>query len=248
MTTVKIPAIYLKCDEYIEKTKTIFKQLALDDKFTDVTLVSEDGKAIEVHRAIIGYSSPTLYSLFSGDISEKTFHLPIKHDHLKAIVQYIYLGETRVEVGEVKEFLSQSTQFQIWGLWKAKSEKNSAPSETNHSDKDTKLRPIMKHTIENKVYLIGTLTENIKSDPDAPLGNKKKISKKREATDLKFSCKKCDFKTNLKATFRHHKKEKHDKNKEKTQCGECGCVSSNFCLELSSIALYRPVLLSIQYF
>ena len=52
---------------------------------------------------------------------------------------------------------------------------------------------------------------------------------------MKFSCKKCDYKTNLKVTFRHHKKEKHDPNKEQTQCEECGYVGSKTNLRIHKL-------------
>jgi hypothetical protein len=113
----KSSGINLKCDDHKEKAELVFKQLANDEMFSDVTLVSDDGQTFAAHRAIIGYCSPHLHSILKEKIKEKIINLKVKSVHMKCMLEYIYLGETKVEVNEVKDFLDMANKFQIRGLW-----------------------------------------------------------------------------------------------------------------------------------
>ena len=111
----KLSGIQLKSDDHHIKARNTIKQLASDNLFTDVTLVSDDNQTIQAHKAIIGHSSPYLFSLVKQ--SGKSINLPTKYSFVISILEYIYLGETRVEVMEIKEFLNMVNIFQIHGLW-----------------------------------------------------------------------------------------------------------------------------------
>ena len=97
--------VLLKIDNHGERTRDIFKHLKSDKMFTDVTLASEDGNTITAHKVILAYSSPYLYSILQTNSLDSPVTLPVKYVHLQSLVEYIYLGETRVEVLMVKEFL-----------------------------------------------------------------------------------------------------------------------------------------------
>ena len=96
-------AILLKRKNHEERTREMFKHLKSDKMFTDVTRASEDNKSISVHKAVLGNSSPYLYSILHADASslQSVVILPMKYFHLQSLVEYIYLGETRVEVLQV---------------------------------------------------------------------------------------------------------------------------------------------------
>ena len=139
MADLKIPAILLKRDKHDETTRSIFEQLKSDQSFTDVTLATEDNKTITAHRAILGYSSPYFFSILQANSNskQKTISVPVKYSHLQALVEYMYLGETRVEVMGVKEFLGVANRLQVHGLWLG-SEKNIPGKEI--MNKDDKIR------------------------------------------------------------------------------------------------------------
>ena len=117
MVANKSSGIQLKCDDHKDKAQLVFKQLANDKMFSDVTLVSKDGKKCTAHRAIICYSSPYLHSILKEKLIEKIINLEVKIVHMKCMLEYIYLGETKVEVNEVNDFLNMGNKFQIRGLW-----------------------------------------------------------------------------------------------------------------------------------
>ena len=48
----------LQWKDFKENITFAFKQLRTDKEFTDVTLVCEDGKHIEVHKTVLASSSP----------------------------------------------------------------------------------------------------------------------------------------------------------------------------------------------
>ena len=110
------PAILLKRKNHEEKTREMFKHLKNDTMFSDVTLSSEDNKSISVHKTILSYSSPYLYSILHTNASSTQIILPIKYFHLQSLVEYIYFGEARVEVLQVREFLDIANILQIRGL------------------------------------------------------------------------------------------------------------------------------------
>ena len=89
---------YLKCEDFLEKTKDIFRDLAADDIFTDVTLVSKDDRTKDCHKAILGYTSPYFLSIFQAEPAKTTFSLPVKYSIIESLVDYVYYGEARVNV------------------------------------------------------------------------------------------------------------------------------------------------------
>ena len=173
---VNMPSgIQLKCEDHGIRARTVFKLLAHDEEFTDVTLVSEDGKAVPTHRAILALSSPYFLTIFNKNKSERFIHTPVKSKYLKSMVEYIYLGETRVEPADVKEFLSIANKFQIPGLcfdesMKAKENKSSliknemqfklddvdSPLETSHiiqdPHKDEAIVPKKSETLAKDIF------------------------------------------------------------------------------------------------
>ena len=58
----------------------------------------EDKQTIDAHGAILAYISPYFHWVLTEDVSEKKVFMPIKYSFLKLLVEYIYLGEVRVEV------------------------------------------------------------------------------------------------------------------------------------------------------
>ena len=112
------PAVFMKREQHREKTIELLKQLKNDSMFTDVTLASEDGINIKAHRAIIGYSSPYMFSILQvHKESDGPLVLPVKYKQLYSLLEYIYLGESKVDIIEVNNFLRMGNNLQIRGLW-----------------------------------------------------------------------------------------------------------------------------------
>jgi hypothetical protein len=216
----KLSGVQLKSDDHHNKTSNIMNQLAYDDMFTDVTLVSEDGQALQAHKAILGYSSPYLYSLLK--ISGKTVNLPLRHSFTKAMLEYIYLGETRVQLMEMKEFLDTANTFKICGLWleeNAEDSKQSLEEQQKHieikydEDENTKVSMRKWETIEN----MAIVTNAISYEPKEVGSNHEKDMVMARTEDMNVpntnppvhtrvisSCDRCDYTTIKKENLQKH--------------------------------------------
>ena len=211
-------AVLLKRDNHGQRTREIFKHIKSDRMFTDVTLASEDGNTITAHKVILAYSSPYLYSILQTEkkILDSPVTLPVKYVHLQSLVEYIYLGETRVEVLMVKEFLGVAKKLQISGLW---SHMNDSPNKILETSPQIVKPPVTQEISETA---IPSVNQSLKTDIE--------ISKKGSKPGTKYSCHQCDFKATLKRDLKNHNELKHVKEVEKIQCDECGYICSKGAL------------------
>ena len=219
----KMSGILLKCDEHSEKTTNILRQLVTDDEFTDVTLVSEDGQSLQAHKAIVGYSSPYLNFLLRPKNS--VVNLPMKHSFIRSMLEFIYLGETRVELTEVKNFLAMANQFKIRGLWLEESEEASKIKkdkktiikdinveedswEGNESQHLTMMDDNDKNNVHEFNKEAGTYnnkTENIE-ETQMKVENLKHANMGRnvDTEERKYKCDTCEYSTNNTGHLQEH--------------------------------------------
>ena len=82
-------------------TRKTFQNLISDQDFTDVTLACLDNKQIKAHKVILSACSPFFRSLFlSNPHQHPLIYLRgVHYSDLLCIIQFIYLGQTRVELG-----------------------------------------------------------------------------------------------------------------------------------------------------
>ena len=81
---------------------------------TDVTLVTEDGKRLEAHRLILKASSPTFRSILnktnignSTTMASTLIYMPgFVHEQLVSVVEFIYLGKTKVVPNLLEPFMA----------------------------------------------------------------------------------------------------------------------------------------------
>jgi hypothetical protein len=211
MAVTEFPSILLKRDHHAERTRDVFKQLKSDKMFTDVTLASEDNETISAHKAILGYSSPYLYSIINANesSSENTVSLPVKYSHLQCLVEYVYLGETRVEVSQVKEFLGIANRLQIRGLW--------------FDDKDNKNTAHQAEDLKKECMMDDVLKPKLISKECIPNGQK---FQKQTIVEGKYFCNECEFKASLKRDLKNHKEAVHAKIVERIQCEQCRYIGT----------------------
>ena len=108
----------LQWNDFRENAVNTFGNLKEDKDFTDVTLVCEDGKQVEVHKVILANSSP-----FFQNILRKNKHIHpliymrgVKSDDLLAIVDFLYCGEANVHQQNLDSFLAIAEELQLKGL------------------------------------------------------------------------------------------------------------------------------------
>ena len=224
MVSSKSTGIQLKCEDHGSKTRYVFKHLANDDKFTDVTLVSEDGTSFPVHRAIVGFSSPYLYSIFEERNSEKIVEFPVKASFLRSMLEYIYLGETRVEVTVMKEFLDVANRFQIQGIWLDEDTKDETEPKIYRPKQETNLSDKLKHCCNICVLQFETkndlrnhrstkhqkVAEKIQCEECGYIGTKNALNQhKLLHSGVMLSCNICEYSTVKSIHLKEHVKNVH---------------------------------------
>ena len=83
--------------------------------FTDVTLVSDDQKQFQAHRYVLSNFSPVFENiLLSNPHSHPLIYLRgVHHQVLSSILQFIYLGKTKVNHSNMKRFAEVAKDLQI---------------------------------------------------------------------------------------------------------------------------------------
>ena len=81
----------LKWNEFQENISVAFSNLREDKTFTDVTLVSEDGQQMEVHKIILTASSPFFMNILTNN-KHPTPLIYLKGFKLTAITFRFYLS------------------------------------------------------------------------------------------------------------------------------------------------------------
>ena len=98
--------------------KKTFSSLVNDSNFSDVTLVCSDAKQIKAHKVILGGSSPFFRAiLLNNPHQHPLIYLKgLQSEDLKAVLQFIYLGQTRILKDQVDSFLEAARELQVEGL------------------------------------------------------------------------------------------------------------------------------------
>lgn len=111
-------AFKIDWDNFPNQVATTFRDIYRDDKFSDVTLVSEDLREVKAHRIVITSCSSALRRiLFKLDCPNPVLYLRgIQHHHLEAVLEFLYLGSVTVSQNEVKDVLDVAKQLNIHQL------------------------------------------------------------------------------------------------------------------------------------
>ena len=108
---------------FADHMQRMMEYLMTSDDFTDVTLIADDKNSIKAHRNILSACSPVLKNILQ--MGAQSNHHPviylrgIQYTDLEAMLQFIYLGETRVHEERLSEFISAAKSLEIEDLVKA---------------------------------------------------------------------------------------------------------------------------------
>ena len=104
--------------QHKEASIAAFENLLNDVDFTDVTLVCSENKQVSVHKVILSTCSP-----FFKNILLKNPHKyiliylnGISHRDLTSIIEFMYLGQTKVSKEGLETFLLAAQELQVEGL------------------------------------------------------------------------------------------------------------------------------------
>uniref|UniRef100_A0A182J8L3 BTB domain-containing protein n=1 Tax=Anopheles atroparvus TaxID=41427 RepID=A0A182J8L3_ANOAO len=110
---------YLKWNNFQKNVSTQFEKLREDDDLVDITFACE-GRMLTAHKLVLFACSPYFKELLKKNPSPHPvfFMNDVKYDVLKAILQYMYLGEVHITNENLKEFIKTAEGLQIRGLSK----------------------------------------------------------------------------------------------------------------------------------
>ena len=111
-------SLRLSNDNFNLHTGDNTKQIYEDQIFTDVTLVSEDLTSFRAHRTVLSGASSVFKKLLllNQEANSILYLKGLQKAELKAMLDFIYLGETRVEAESIPPFLKHATELQIRDL------------------------------------------------------------------------------------------------------------------------------------
>ena len=181
-----------------------FKELHSQQEFLDVTLVCEDGKEIQAHKAVLGTCSSVLKNILLRNPHQHPliYITGVSNDQLKSMIDFMYLGQTEIAEENVESFLRFATQFQVRGLIEedvlvqplCKTE----PQVEKESEKNKEMIANIGNEFVEAIYNFGVT----------------RISENGEQSDRKvvsdFQCSNCDYNTTQKGHLMRHIKAKHE--------------------------------------
>ena len=105
----------LSYDTYSDNLKIMVQEMSRSDKFTDVTLVSDDKKHKKAHTFILSAFSNVFKGIIEN-IPEKNSIIYLKgieYQELESVLEFIYFGKTQVSLEKITEFLHVANSLEI---------------------------------------------------------------------------------------------------------------------------------------
>ena len=108
----------LQWNDFKDNVSSAFGQLREDKELTDVTLACEDGHQIEAHKVILAAPSPFFMQLLRKNKHSHplVFMRGVKSEDLAAIVDFLYLGEAKINHDRLDAFLALAEELKLKGL------------------------------------------------------------------------------------------------------------------------------------
>ena len=107
-----------KCNEFDTNIREYLRILREDQRFFDVTLVTDDGQHIQAHKIILSAGSNFFSDIFlrSNQTNMLIYLKGINSAQLKHLLDFIYNREASVGQDELKGFLETGKELQVKGL------------------------------------------------------------------------------------------------------------------------------------
>ena len=204
----------LTWDAFQQSAKETFKSLVHEQEFMDVTLACDDDKQIKAHKVILSACSPFLKNILvkNPHSSPLLFLSGVKFRDLKAILNFMYLGETNVEQCHLESFMAACNILRVRGLTEPdleEPEMNKFPTEkekvfqSKTSLNSTTSLPVKTEKFTNVNDEQSTVVANFDQSEDVPSFHNP------SSLEAEFTCNKCDFQTSQKFNLKRHDEMKH---------------------------------------
>ena len=146
----------------LETVKDVFRE----DRFSDVTLVSDDLREIRAHRLVLTSGSRVLKRILSRISSDHPviYLRGVDHDDLESVMQFLYYGDVTVAQDKMSDVLSVARDLQVYQL---SGLENTGGNDTKHESKLP--QPVNKPSpkTKNKLKRIKITQSRSRPDDDA---------------------------------------------------------------------------------
>jgi len=118
MGSVEAEKYCLKWNDFTLNLSSAFNELRDDEDFFDITLLTEESE-IRCHKLILGACSPHFRAIIKrlSAIQNPAIYLRgVRHEDIKNILEFMYLGEVSVSQADLDSFLSVAQDLCIKGL------------------------------------------------------------------------------------------------------------------------------------
>merc|ERR1719427_213165 len=201
--------IVLAEDDFGNDLMYFFKELANDEDFTNVTLVTDGGKTIKAHKVVLSTFSPFFKNLLVNNVHQHPllYLRGVQHEDLRAILDFIYLGQTKVEMNKVDQFINLATDLQIKGL-------RADPGQSDETDKSK----VMENVGED---------DSFDNDRGIVINEEVHSVIKEETVEFSYlySCHLCDFQAQKKSNLMCHVEITHKEGIH--SCDSCDFYATN---------------------
>ena len=100
---------------FSEFTSDSFKLLFGEEDFRDVCLVTDDDTQIQAHRVVLALCSPVLQQQLKGANDSRIQITDVSPQILSFILEFMYLGETKVPPADVVDFFANRNKISTEG-------------------------------------------------------------------------------------------------------------------------------------
>merc|ERR1712129_514195 len=111
-------SLNLSWTDFEHSASESFRKLLSDTTFADVTLVCDDDKQITAHKVMLVSSSEFFRKILTRNPHQHPliYLTDVNHSQLKALLSFIYLGETEVGKDDLDSFMKTAKKLGIEGL------------------------------------------------------------------------------------------------------------------------------------
>ena len=124
----------LKWDGFIQNITSSYANLRYENDFTDVTLISEDGELLKLHKVVLASSSDFFRNIFTkyNNSCPLIYMKGFRTKYLTSIIDFIYFGETNVDQEDLKMFLELSKELELKGIAEEENEESGENTKEQH--------------------------------------------------------------------------------------------------------------------
>jgi hypothetical protein len=167
----------LKWNAFKDNITLAFSNLRDDNRFTDVTLITEDGQHLEAHKVVLSASSPFFMNILkiNKHPNPLIYLKGFKANDLVSILDFMYHGVADVYQDNLDKFLAVAEELQLKGL-------TAGAEKKDESEEEIKNGPIPM-----KTEIFAPIPENDYGSRNASIDQTKIIATTIQSANVTFT-------------------------------------------------------------